>query len=88
MKAAFNYEVVNPEIALNQQRPGLLLRFQTVVQRPRGPQLSEKHIHLTMTLDQAMLLLAQLQRVQRYTNASVPTFREEPISVPPAKDRN
>lgn len=88
MKADFNFDVTEPEIALSANLPALLLRFQTVDQPPSGPQRSGKYIHLSMTLDQAMYLLARLQAVQRHTSAPVPSIQEIPIAVPLASKRN
>jgi hypothetical protein len=88
MQADFNFDVALPEIILSAKNPALALRFQTVDQPPSGPQLSGKYIHLTMTLGQAMLLLAQLQKVQQHLGAPIPSVEPKPIYVPPAKDRN
>lgn len=88
LKPDFSYDVTEPVIILSEKNPALSLRFQTVDQPPSGPQLSGKYIHLTMTLDQAMLLLAHLQAVQRHIGAPVPDVQATPIHVPPAKDRN
>jgi hypothetical protein len=88
VKADYNFDVTGPEIALSARNPALLLRFQTVDQPPTGPRESGKYIHLSMTLNQAMYLLAQLQAVQRHTGAPVPSVQETPLQVPPAKERN
>lgn len=59
-----------------------------VEQSHQGPQRTEDEVHLTLTIRQAMRLLAMLQAVQ--TKYGLPAHTD-PVSetiVPPAKDRN
>jgi hypothetical protein len=88
MQVDFEFDVAHPEIILSATSSALALRFQTVDQPPSGPQLSGKYIHLTMTLGQAMYLLARLQAVQQHTGVSIPTIEGESIFIPPARSRN
>jgi hypothetical protein len=87
MNADFNYYVTDPEIIINPNGKGLILRFQTVDQPSTGPQRSGKYIQLEMALDPALRLMGVLQAMQKAMNLPDPPPANK-IFVPPAKDRN
>ncbi len=72
----------------NLEKTALMLRSQLVDHTPHGPQLSGKYIHLTMSTELAMQLLAVLQEAQKTLGLARHLDQVEVIAVPPAKDRS
>jgi hypothetical protein len=59
-----------------------------VATTPKGPKRTANAVHLTLSAQQAMRLLAMLQVVQSKCNLPLPVDPVTETAVPPAKDRN
>jgi hypothetical protein len=88
MNADFDFHVADPEVAINPGGTMLVLRFQTAEPFQHGHKRSGKYIHLNMTTDFAMRLLAVLQQVKEMMALPDPPPLPPAILVPPVKDRN
>jgi len=75
-------------VVLNLQKTALMLRCQLVEHTQNGPQLAGKYMHLTMTTELAMDLLAALQTMQKTHDLKLSDVLIETGAVPPEKDRH
>jgi hypothetical protein len=88
MKPEYYHHVADPEIVGQPGSPNAILRFQTVETQQGQSRRSGKHIHLELTNESAMRLLAVLKLYQNHLG--LPDDPTPPIrtDVPPAKDRH
>jgi hypothetical protein len=85
---ALKFLVRAPSIAVQKDLKHLAIIFDLVQQIPNDPQPLEKNIHLGMTMEDAMRLLAVLRSAQQQFDIPDTTAQVTLTDVPPAKDRN
>ena len=88
MEADFEFLVTNPQAVGQPERNALLLRFELFQQSPDGLQQSGRFVHLSLTPQNAMRLLAILQAVQGAMKLPAEPTPPTRIDVPPEKDRH
>ena len=88
MAAEIDISGYAPNLVVNRARTQILIDCEMVEHTAEGPRRSGKRIHLGLTIDDAMRLLALLKDAQR--RLELPDYPLSPTmtEVPRAKDRN
>ena len=85
---ALKFLVIDPGVVVQNDLKHIALTFEIVQQVPEHHQRSENAIHLGMTTEAAMTLLAQLKYAQQQLGLEESATPVELLVVPPTKDRS